>query len=70
MSENKQIISGIDIGTTKIAVVIAEWNKIFQHFLPRVESRKSMQPRRPACHILSLWFASQYQYRAEGLLTM
>ena len=27
MSENKQIISGIDIGTTKIAVVIAEWIK-------------------------------------------
>ena len=27
MSENKQIISGIDIGTTKIAVVIAEWLK-------------------------------------------
>ena len=25
MVENKQIISGIDIGTTKIAVVIAEW---------------------------------------------
>ena len=27
MVENKQIISGIDIGTTKIAVVIAEWIK-------------------------------------------
>ena len=27
MSENKQIISGIDIGTTKIAVIIAEWIK-------------------------------------------
>ncbi len=27
MTENKQIISGIDIGTTKIAVVIAEWIK-------------------------------------------
>ena len=27
MVEEKQIISGIDIGTTKIAVVIAEWNK-------------------------------------------
>ena len=27
MSENKHIISGIDIGTTKIAVVIAEWIK-------------------------------------------
>ena len=26
--EEKQIISGIDIGTTKIAVVIAEWNKV------------------------------------------
>ena len=26
--EDKKIISGIDIGTTKIAVVIAEWNKI------------------------------------------
>ena len=25
--EEKQIISGIDIGTTKIAVVIAEWDK-------------------------------------------
>ena len=25
--EQKQIISGIDVGTTKIAVVIAEWNK-------------------------------------------
>ena len=25
--EEKQIISGIDIGTTKIAVVIAEWVK-------------------------------------------
>ena len=23
--ENKQIITGLDIGTTKIAVVIAEW---------------------------------------------
>ena len=26
--EEKQIISGIDIGTTKIAVVIAEWDKV------------------------------------------
>ena len=26
--DDKKIISGIDIGTTKIAVVIAEWNKI------------------------------------------
>ena len=25
--ENKKILAGIDIGTTKIAVVIAEWNK-------------------------------------------
>ena len=27
MVEEKQLISGIDIGTTKIAVVIAEWIK-------------------------------------------
>ena len=27
MTEDKQIVSGIDIGTTKIAVVIAEWLK-------------------------------------------
>ena len=26
-NKEKQIISGIDIGTTKIAVVIAEWDK-------------------------------------------
>ena len=26
MSEEKRIITGIDIGTTKIAVVIAEWS--------------------------------------------
>ena len=26
--EEKQIINGIDIGTTKIAVVIAEWDKV------------------------------------------
>jgi cell division protein FtsA len=26
--ENKQIICGIDVGTTKIAIVIAEWNEI------------------------------------------